>query len=793
MPDTLAQKIKAKYPGVYDDLSDSELEAKITAKYPGVYDDIPKTAAGAGGAMNFAIVNGQRVPVDDGPLDAVKGFVQNVNPIPAIQSVGKALIPEAAARMAGAPDAASYGPVNAARGMLAAQNNVKQGADAAWAAGDYQTAIRKYADWLLPIIGPAMDASADKMQAGQTWRGAGEALGLGAAIAGPKALEVAQVKVPAVAKNANPVEAAAVQFGEQRGIPIDAATATGNPFVRNVQTATANTPLGSIPAMRGQAAQTSALQRVGRELSDSVYPDAVTPEQAGEGLRQSLNFQVRKQHGRATEAYDRLRRYEADPELAEQVPDPAVRVAQTALDQEAQRSIGRAPSPEEWAELRRMREELDSQKFQSGGLVKQRAKTLEEETTSTYVPRSGGAAVYHDIMQAAPGTSQMTRAEVQTSIEQALASGRFTNAAKGALDVAQQRLRGSRRVSSPTLPPSAGAVETPTVSMMLPADVRAAKAALRPVYDRLMRQLPVTQQRSSPGLKAIENIVNGPDHVPVTILDGDLSAIKGIARGADLPELRDVSQGLAAKAVAELDGAVRDAVAKAGPDAVKTLEEGRAATRTKYAVSDVLGTLRDEPVQAFNQAVYAKDAGIDRLRDLAKHAPAEMPRLGRAYLDDLLAKATADGGFDKAQTVQASWENLGPQTKRLLFKEPGQVQALDNYFRLAKLINKNPNPSGTALVGTSLGSVQGMFFAPIPTAAANASTWAISALLRNPKAVRMFTRGTTLMLGPGKLSKAAMASGVVDVLQAARVAGVGGRSAPAVPVTGDPAGPQDRR
>ena len=71
MPDTLAQKIKAKYPGVYDDLSDSELEAKITAKYPGVYDDIPKTAAGAGGAMNFAIVNGQRVPVDDGPLDAV--------------------------------------------------------------------------------------------------------------------------------------------------------------------------------------------------------------------------------------------------------------------------------------------------------------------------------------------------------------------------------------------------------------------------------------------------------------------------------------------------------------------------------------------------------------------------------------------------------------------------------------------------------------------------------------------------------------------------------------------------
>lgn len=46
MPDqTLAQRIKAKYPGQYDDLSDTDLEAKVKAKYPGVYDDIPTTTA----------------------------------------------------------------------------------------------------------------------------------------------------------------------------------------------------------------------------------------------------------------------------------------------------------------------------------------------------------------------------------------------------------------------------------------------------------------------------------------------------------------------------------------------------------------------------------------------------------------------------------------------------------------------------------------------------------------------------------------------------------------------------
>lgn len=44
MPETLAQKIKAKYPGVYDDIPDAELESKVLAKYPGVYDDLPRTA-----------------------------------------------------------------------------------------------------------------------------------------------------------------------------------------------------------------------------------------------------------------------------------------------------------------------------------------------------------------------------------------------------------------------------------------------------------------------------------------------------------------------------------------------------------------------------------------------------------------------------------------------------------------------------------------------------------------------------------------------------------------------------
>src|SRR5678816_4247307 len=212
MPDTLAQKIKAKYPGTYDDIPDAELESKIIAKYPGVYDDIPRTQA-TGGAMNFATVNGQRVPVDDGPLDFVAGAAHALNPVPAISTVGKAV--SAGAKVFGGIGSGDLKGIQQGTSelgqiggdLLAAQNHVKQGADEAWSKGDYKTAIRKYADWLLPIIGPAMDASADKMGGDQPWRGAGEAVGLGLGIAGPKALENAQIRVPAVAKNGNAAEA----------------------------------------------------------------------------------------------------------------------------------------------------------------------------------------------------------------------------------------------------------------------------------------------------------------------------------------------------------------------------------------------------------------------------------------------------------------------------------------------------------------------------------------------------------------------------------------------------------
>ena len=47
MPDVaeLGRKVKAKYPGVYDDLDDADLGRRVKRKYPGAYDDFTDTPA----------------------------------------------------------------------------------------------------------------------------------------------------------------------------------------------------------------------------------------------------------------------------------------------------------------------------------------------------------------------------------------------------------------------------------------------------------------------------------------------------------------------------------------------------------------------------------------------------------------------------------------------------------------------------------------------------------------------------------------------------------------------------
>lgn len=700
--------------------------------------------------MNQAFVNGQPVPIEDSPLDLVKGAASTANPLPAIQTVGKALIPERAARAMGAtePEAKSFGPANTINALLKAQGHVGEEMVQSFKEGDYLSSARHAVNWLLPVIGPVLDQAANEMAQGRPWRGAGEAIGLALGLAAPSALKNASVKVPPIARNPNPAEAAAVEFGQARGIPVDAATATGNKAVQGVQFL-ADRSLGGSLAATGRSQRTAqALERVGGELAENVRKGAATPEQAGAGLEEALRGKVATHTQQADTAYGRVRAGEVRPENRLDVP-----TGKAAVD---------ALTPDQLLQMRRIVHELDAMPYTSRQLRQGRVGSSLEHVEGT---GGEGATVYHDIIgQLESGNP--TRALVQQQLEEYLAGGKETPVVKAAQHVAEERSkgRGGYTVAKPELPPSAGDVPTKLeagrqrfTSMGLPVHMAPVQEAIRPFVEQMRRQMPLTQQQANPGLHVMQQILDGPEWVSLSQADRDLGAVKAVARQHG---------GLAKVAVREFEQAVSQASQAGTSDVAEALQAGRAATKAKYQTLDVLDRVlgaHGEPVQVYRKLVAPADSGVDLLRTVAHEAPQALSAIGRAYLDDLLRQATAEGGFDKTGRLQASWQQLGPQTKKLLFPKEGQIADLDKFFLLAKKLNLNPNPSGTAYVGAIGAQSAALVLEPIMSVVSQLGAAGLSTLLHSPAGVKLLTQGLSLSTSKApRLAQVAAAARIAD-------------------------------
>ena len=300
----------------------------------------------------------------------------------------------------------------------------------------------------------------------------------------------------------------------------------------------------------------------------------------------------------------------------------------------------------------------------------------------------------------------------------------------------------------PVTTPGRGVTGMQTVPIQkqiaIPVDMRGVKKALQPIYQDMLKTMPIAQQQASPGLKAIENILQGDDVIAASAAERNLSALKGITRKADSPLLRNVSQGLAARSIRELEDTVQGAVATAGPDAVQALNRGRALTKAKYAAADLLDRVQGtqgEPVGIYNKLTRNQDQGINLLNEVRQVAPQEMPKLGRAVLQELIDKATAEGGFRRAAGLQADWTRLGPQTKKLLFPDAGVRANLDNFFLLAKRMAENPNPSGTGSVITGLEVLRDIGAHPVLGSLAVMGSGAASGLMMTDAGSRMLVDG----------------------------------------------------
>lgn len=664
-----------------------------------------------------------------------KGWASGVNPLPLLKAMYdngsghfkkaleaarsgefRTLIGESGATL-NAPGAAVID------GLIQAHWQQFQKAKKAYDAGRYSEAAGYTAAGVLPLVGPMAAQAGEQIGTGdprEMARGFGTAAAAVRPQAGAEAVGAVARGVGRVVSgagravvggvNLNPLEAASNDFARAEDVPLDAATATGSRWMRAAQKRTANSIGGEAGATDLINAQRDALGKVGDKLAGEANGAPgqagapVLAEGAAEGVRGSIHDLITTLHDEASKQYGEVRKAEAKP---------------GNLD-----TVDLKPAPvdalKDWhlVQLRRIAHELDASGHEKPFLERGNPDLHVGGSGDTYHTAKAGAAVYHDILEKVAGDP--TRADVQGAIEAYLGGGEETPIAKAALDVAKRRFMGDRNLSAAELPIDAGQIPTrlekarqTSAEMPMAIDLRAAKKALTPIRDRMGAggAIAPLMGAKATAYAALQRLINGPDFAPLSVVDEALGDLKAMARGGKngpaVPELRSAGQGTAAYAVSQLEKLVRERAAKAGPDVLQALEEGRAATRGKAEVGDVLEQLREEPIGVFRQLTAPKDAGVQLLRKVRDVAPAKMPDVARAWLEQQMELARREGGFGHADKLWSDWQNLGTETKRILFSAPGQTQALDRFFLLAKRVAENPNPSGTAhnLTAFNVGSI----------------------------------------------------------------------------------------
>jgi hypothetical protein len=275
---------------------------------------------------------------------------------------------------------------------------------------------------------------------------------------------------------------------------------------------------------------------------------------------------------------------------------------------------------------------------------------------------------------------------------------------------------GTRRVDTGTIDETGNPIfkSVPVMQdIQLPVDRLPAQQALRPIRDRLERGMPLTQQQSSVGLKALNNIVDGPRFESASITDEDLGAIKAIARDSS----SESSRGLAKLAVQQLSKAVDQAAQRAGPDAVAALQAGRASTVARYGAQDFqsalgftdVGSSAPKPgsaVDLTSRLLTDGDRKIDLLRAVQRNAPQHIPGLAQIAAKGFTDQV-AGGAADQAVS---GFGAMGDATKKILFPDapvapggasgPSMVQRLGGYFDRGQALQaaKSSLPPADSLV-----------------------------------------------------------------------------------------------
>jgi hypothetical protein len=694
-----------------------------------------------------------------------------------------------------------YRPIAAVGNVLKAQGRLAEDAQKDFEAGRYGEGVVKALHYVLPMLGPGLQNAGEELQRGEVAAGLGDTAGIAAGIVGPAvagrvvrgvadAAQAARarggVRVTPKVGALNPAEAEAVAFARSNPygveVPVDAATATGNRFIKGADVAAeSGTLAGSMIAEKARAAQQRGLATLGEQIAAKGYPKAVTKEAAGEGLDTAIRGVAREHGADASYAYKTLEAYEADPSKARSFtlarnPDPVTGAPREAASFFAPRGAPKAAVfdavytdavKQGWKgtkkELRAAFDERVMQAKDLGGELASVASEYSDEALlqavrsgpglrpslkegangslvrGDFAPlvdsfrtgkwrQAGGASIFRkdglpldELVQqlnADPRFADLTPSGLMERLSNIAAKGPSKPVAdlEGLLSAVDVRPGArwwdrSSVAADQAIAGDIGAVLegkhlVRTETVPLGVDLRGGKQGLQPIYAQLKREgeLAPLMGAKADALRVLDRLMTAPDVAPLSVVDGALGELKGALRkGRRAGEFLSDGQGATAQIVRELDDAVQAAAKEAGPEVHEALMSGRASTIAKYDALDVLDLLNAEPVKTVNALTAPKGGGIAKLREVARIAPKEMAKVGRSWLDEQLGTATEAGGFAHADKLYANWQKLDAPTKRILFGDAGYVKDLDNFFLLAKKLSDNPNPSGSARVGATVG------------------------------------------------------------------------------------------
>lgn len=236
--------------------------------------------------------------------EGIKEFGRGINPLPMIEGVGKALIPQFIGEPLGL---GKTGPINVLQADMKARNEL------------YNTSTTpvESAEAFVPFVGPALAERGRQMERGEWGKGVGGSLAIGTTLAAPQAAANLRIPVPAVSRNTNPVEQGAIAFAEREGIPVDAATASGSRAVGVVQKRATDSLGGAGTANAFKDQQTAALTAAGNKLAERSNASRtgrpgqpVDTVRAGEAVNARLEGRINAQARIADSAYGELRALE---------------------------------------------------------------------------------------------------------------------------------------------------------------------------------------------------------------------------------------------------------------------------------------------------------------------------------------------------------------------------------------------------------------------------------------------------------------------------------------------------